>query len=144
MNKITSFSGEFDFLSNFYPCKIEFEDEVYPSVEHAFQAAKTTSPSARQKILEAGTSGKAKQIGRTVPLRPYWDLSKITYMREFLRQKFEKPELRNALLATGDAEIIEGNNWNDTFWGVCKGKGLNHLGKLLMEIRSKILSETSA
>ena len=42
------------------------------------------------------------------------------------------------LLDTGDTELIEGNNWHDTFWGVCKGKGQNNLGKILMEVRKDI------
>jgi predicted NAD-dependent protein-ADP-ribosyltransferase YbiA (DUF1768 family) len=44
------------------------------------------------------------------------------------------------LLETGDAELIEGNDWGDTFWGVCGGKGNNFLGKLLMEVRKELRS----
>jgi hypothetical protein len=49
-------------------------------------------------------------------------------------------EMLNRLLNTGDEELVEGNTWNDTFWGCTRKtdgawKGNNMLGKLLMEIR---------
>ena len=46
-------------------------------------------------------------------------------------------DLRSLLVATGDRELIEGNTWGDTFWGVDKntGQGENHLGRILMELR---------
>ena len=47
-------------------------------------------------------------------------------------------DLKEKLLATGDAELIEGNTWNDTYWGVCRGKGKNHLGKIIMEVREAL------
>ena len=59
-------------------------------------------------------------------------------MRDLLRNKFSEPDLAARLLATGSTELIEGNNWNDTFWGVCRGRGRNMLGQLLMEVREEI------
>lgn len=55
-----------------------------------------------------------------------------------MRVKFRNPELRDKLVATGDAEIVEGNWWGDKFWGVCRGVGENHLGKILMRIRTEL------
>jgi predicted NAD-dependent protein-ADP-ribosyltransferase YbiA (DUF1768 family) len=49
-------------------------------------------------------------------------------MKELLKIKFENFELCKKLLATGEEELVEGNYWNDTYWGVCKGIGENHLG----------------
>ena len=46
--------------------------------------------------------------------------------------------LKEMLLLTGDQEIIEENYWGDTFWGVCRGKGQNHLGKILMKVRDEL------
>jgi hypothetical protein len=46
--------------------------------------------------------------------------------------------LKQLLLATGDKELIEGNTWGDTFWGVCNGIGQNHLGKILMAKRTEL------
>lgn len=61
-------------------------------------------------------------------------------MEACLRSKFNNPEMRARLLATGDADIYEGNKWNDHFWGVdlLSGYGQNKLGKLLMKIRAEI------
>jgi hypothetical protein len=42
------------------------------------------------------------------------------------------------LLDTSDKVLIEENNWNDTFWGVCNGVGENNLGRLLMQVRGEI------
>lgn len=55
--------------------------------------------------------------------------------------KFAIPELKEMLLATGDEELVEGNYWHDTIWGVCDGVGENHLGKMLMEIREDLRNE---
>jgi predicted NAD-dependent protein-ADP-ribosyltransferase YbiA (DUF1768 family) len=59
-------------------------------------------------------------------------------METLLRQKFAHPELRAKLKETNDAELVEGNWWGDRFWGVCRGEGENHLGKLLMKIRAEL------
>ena len=59
-----------------------------------------------------------------------------------MKQKFTKhKDLKEKLLATGDAYLEETNHWHDTFWGVCKGKGQNHLGKILMEVREELKRE---
>jgi len=132
---INSFSGKYGFLSNFYPCVVTFEGKSYPSTEHAFQAAKTYNPIERNLIALAKTPADAKKLGRKAQLRPDWEQVKDDVMRELLWQKFQITEMRYRLLDTGDAELIEGNHWNDTYWGVCDGKGANRLGQLLMEVR---------
>ena len=136
---IDRFDGKYAFLSNFYDSNIyDAEGNVYPTVEHYFQAMKTTDANLRKQIATAETPGRAKRMGRRVDLRPDWQIIKIKVMREALIQKFSEPELRNQLIATGDATLIEGNWWHDTFWGMCDGIGENHLGKLLMEIREEL------
>ena len=86
------------------------------------------------------SGGQAKRLGKRVELRPDWEDVKIDIMRQVLKSKFtQNPELKAKLIATGDAELIEGNNWNDRFWGVCNGKGQNHLGRLLMELRAELV-----
>jgi len=59
-------------------------------------------------------------------------------MTDLVRQKFSNPQLAKQLLDTKDFELIEGNTWGDTFWGVCSGKGQNNLGKILMQIRNEL------
>lgn len=133
---IESFSGPYRFLSNFYPSEIEYEGLVYPTVEHAFQAAKTVEHGARMYIARCQTPGDAKRAGRGLKLREGWDDIRIAVMLELLLQKFRPGSALAAQLAeTGDAKLVEGNTWHDRFWGVCDGEGLNMLGILLMGVR---------
>lgn len=59
-------------------------------------------------------------------------------MEDLLREKFQRKDLKQKLLDTGDAELIEGNTWGDTYWGMVGNKGHNHLGRLLMKVREEI------
>ena len=140
---IDRFDGKFAFLSNYYDSPCEFEGIIYPTVEHAFQAAKTLNQLARQRIAAAPTPGQAKRMGRKVQLREDWELVKTDVMRECLKSKFSNPVLKTQLLATKDATLIEGTTWHDRCWGICtcpecKGAGENRLGKLLMELREEL------
>ena len=133
---ITSFNGPYRFLSNFWPCNVMWQDVNFTSVEAAYQAAK--SPWKRDwHWIAAMPPGDAKRAGRQVQMRSDWDQIKLDVMRDLISQKFAEPSLRRKLMATGEAELIEGNYWGDTYWGVCRGVGQNHLGKLLMAERSK-------
>ena len=138
MNKrIESFDGEWRWLSNFWPVKIVMYGIEYNSVENAYQASKELNPEMRLKYKNI-SPGKSKRLGRNAQLRPDWNERKLEFMEELLRRKFAHPELRSKLLMTGDAQIIEGNAWHDTFWGVCNGIGQNNLGKIIMKIRSEL------
>lgn len=135
---IVSFAGSYRFLSNFFPAPVMFEDHEYPTVEHAFQAAKTTSEKERRAIRSQSTPGRAKAHGRKVELREDWERVKLDIMYQLVRFKFEtNPELCAKLLAT-KGQLVEGNYWHDTFWGVCEGEGHNHLGKILMRVRDEL------
>lgn len=136
--KIDSFTGPYRFLSNFFPCPISYQAILYNSVEHAYQAAKTRDQQARIDIAGALTPGIAKRMGRLVKLRPDWDLVKLDVMKELLLKKFSHGSLRQLLLDTGNAELVEGNGWGDRFWGRVAGQGHNHLGRLLMEVREEV------
>lgn len=137
---INKFDSDYIFLSNFFPCVIIGEDEIiYPSVEHYFQAQKTKDLKKRQKIAKAETPGKAKRMGRRVDLRSDWENVKDEVMLFAVRQKFKDPVLATLLLNTGDEELVEGNYWGDTYWGVDVNKGgENHLGKILMQVRIEL------
>lgn len=137
--KIISFQGEYRFLSNFWPVNVVLGDILFSSVEHAYQAGKTDDINERYKIRDLATPGQAKRAGKKLKLRSNWDDNlKWNLMYYLVFQKFKNTELREKLIATGDAEIIEGNTWGDTYWGVCNGVGKNHLGKILMLLRMKI------
>ena len=137
---IDRFSGEYRWLSNFSPVKIKFEDIIYPSVENAYQAAKTLSVSDREKISKVSASN-AKRLGRLVKIRNDWDTIKLAVMENLLREKFSNHIYKKLLLSTRNAILIEGNYWNDTFWGICNNKGQNHLGKLIMKIRNEYINQ---
>lgn len=134
--KIESFSGDYAFLSNFYPCLVPFEGIEYPTAEHAFQAAKTLDLAKRQEIAALPTPAEAKRAGRKLQLRPGWERVKFRMMNQIVDNKFTwNPDLRQLLIKTKGSELIEGNDWNDTFWGVCDGAGENRLGRILMGTR---------
>lgn len=136
---IDEFRGEYKWLSNFWRDGFQFEGKTWPSSEHAFQAMKTTDERDREEIRHAETPGKAKRLGMKVKLRPGWDDMRVDVMRKILEAKFtHSDDLKRRLLETGDAQLIEGNTWGDTFWGMCDGRGQNWLGVLLMELREKL------
>lgn len=134
---VTAFRGYYRFLSNFYSAPVKFDDDWYNSSEHAYQAAKTMDRTMRAIISRQPTAGAAKSLGKSVRLRDDWEQVKIDVMLEILRSKFRSGELRQALEATGNMTLVEGNTWGDTFWGVCEGEGENWLGKCLMQVREE-------
>lgn len=139
MSPITEFSGEYRWLSNFWPVEIVRADGIaYPSAEHAYVAAKILDLPTRRALAAMASAGQVKRAGRALELRSDWDKVKQTEMLSILRLKFQQPGLAERLRATGSAELIEGNTWGDTYWGVCCGKGQNILGKLLMRVRSEL------
>lgn len=142
-------------MSNFYPCQIEYEGLVYPSVENAYQAAKVNNPEDRKKFINI-TPGKSKKLGNQVlhwqNLREQldkcegyldWHLKKLDVMEKLLRIKFKDQVLAKSLVDTYPETLIEGNTWGDTFWGTVDGIGKNNLGNLLMKIRKEIVDEKS-
>jgi ribA/ribD-fused uncharacterized protein len=131
------------FLSNFWPALVVYDGETYATVEHAYQAAKTLNLDVRRSIREAPSAAAAKKKGhalRGAGLRPDWADVKLEVMEGLLRQKFAHADLRAMLLETAPKRLVEGNTWGDTYWGMVKGVGSNHLGELLMRIRAEIVA----
>lgn len=142
---INTFKGPHFFLSNFFtPAPVVLDGERYATTEHAYQAAKTLDQEERAAIRHASTAGQAKKLGKRVTLRSDWASVKDEVMLDLCRQKFREPELRKLLLDTGEQELVEGNYWNDVYWGVCNGVGENKLGKTLMQIRDEIRKQGTA
>jgi ribA/ribD-fused uncharacterized protein len=114
---------------------------MYPTVEHAYQAAKFEDR-WRPIIKRAPTPGEAKRAARVnlSLVRRDWEEVKLEVMRKLLVQKFSEPGLRSRLCATGNAVLVEGNTWDDVYWGVSMktGIGRNMLGRLLMGIRAEV------
>lgn len=155
---IDSFRGEYRFLSNFYPVPVTWRGRTAPSSEHHYMAAKALpSPDGPEPLIGSedaeaiyacATPGKAKRLGRQVVLRDGWDAEeKFAVMRSVLEAKFTDPTLREALLGTGEALLVEGNTWHDQCWGDCSCPthqavpGANHLGRTLMAVRSRLRGE---
>lgn len=140
--KILGFFGPFRFLSNFFVFEggVCYEDLFYPSVEHAYQAAKWPY-NMRDQFLDV-TAGKAKHLGKEAPKfnQKKWDKNKVALMSALCRQKFtNNGRMRRMLLMTEDCLLEERNSWHDTFWGTdVDGNGENQLGKILMNIRHDI------
>ena len=147
---INSFKGKNRFLSNFYASRIEFRFPIFPpsfhvvspvlavanTVEHGYQASKSVHLDEAFAILTISTPGKAKRGGRNCVMRSDWEDVKLSVMHSLVWNKFKTHEdLRQLLLDTDGHELVEGNTWGDTFWGVCNGVGENHLGKILMDVR---------
>lgn len=145
--KILGFQGPHRFLSNFWPAEVKFAGHVYPTVEHAYQAAKSLDETYRAQFRSPLLPpGMAKRLARTVKLRPNWNDIKVETMTCLVMQKFDisgvgrlvraqRQELVDQLKATGESYLEETNTWKDTFWGVCNGKGENRLGLILMNVR---------
>jgi N-glycosidase YbiA len=135
------FRGKYNFLSNFYPCQVEYEGMTYSTVEHAYQAAKFDDDELKKEIKNAETPGKSKRLAREYSehIRNDWNKIKVSVMYELLCEKFMKNETLKQKLINIDEPIVEHNVWNDTFWGVCDGNGKNTLGKLLEKIKNEIL-----
>lgn len=142
---ISSFTGKYFFLSNFYMCSIPYKGITYPSTEHAYVAAKSDDSRDHEYIATIPTAGKVKQYGRRLKLIPNWDNLRVPIMKDIVQIKFDVYEdLCAALLSTGTTELVEGNYWGDTFWGQSPvGTGDNNLGKILMEIRNEKLHRLS-
>lgn len=160
---ITSFTGDYAWLSNFWPWvkrggtwvrqagtpdtdELYIDGQLWPSVEHYFQAMKVPQAQhhVRERIRAMSHPTGAKRLGRQVQLREGWEDIKIAVMRRALRVKFaDGTPLARALLATGSAPLIEGNDYHDIVWGVCTcrahgGRGLNYLGLLLQRVREEL------
>ena len=134
---IVRFAGPYRFLSNFFARPLLWEGKRFPTAEHAYQAAKCSRSHEFEMIRNAPSPGAAKRMGRKIAIRNDWEAVKEKVMLSVVRAKFEDAYLRRLLTATGTAALIEGNEWGDRFWGVCRGEGENRLGKILMKVRSE-------
>ncbi len=136
--KVEDAYGEF---SNHSAHPIVLHSKTWPTAEHYFQAQKFPGTQQEEKIRLEPSSQIAAQMGRdrSFPMRADWETAKENLMKEALRAKFTQyPALKDLLLATGDAQIVE-HAANDGYWGDgADGQGKNRLGMLLMELRNEL------
>lgn len=133
-----------EFLSNFHPSTVLFEGQLYPTVEHAYQASKTLDSNIREIIRKSKSPADAKKLGRAITLRQDWMDVRVNIMRNLIREKFQNPFLQHLLLLTGSKQLIHENRWNDRFWGVVNGEGENWLGRIMEEVRKEIQADIDA
>jgi ribA/ribD-fused uncharacterized protein len=143
-NKIAGFVAEYRWLSNYFPCRVEWEGRVYGSSEAAYHSGKY--PVADRDVFTRLDPDPARKLSR---VKPYdtaaWELRKVRTMREVIWAKFsQNPELAQKLLATGDRYLEETNWWGEKIWGVYQGEGQNLLGIILMDARARLAKERVA
>jgi len=134
------YMGKYYALDNFSAFAIEWRTELWPTLEHAYQAEKTDDERIRRTIKEALSAHDAKQIGRSVStsksLRKDWGGVKKPMMKALMMCKAEQhPYIRKTLVQSKGLILIE-DSPTDSFWG--RGpdwKGENTVGELWMEIR---------
>lgn len=139
-----AFRGDKFFLSNMYKAPVTYHGVTYLCSEVAFQAQKCADDAERESLIALNDPFKVKKAAFKVKKRDDWDDVKVGIMREIVYAKFsQNPDLAEKLLATGDEHLAEENKWNDRFWGTVNGEGENHLGKILMEVRTAIREATA-
>ena len=130
-------------FSNFAPFPFRLKDRTWPTSEHYFQAQKFAGTPHEEEVRRATSPMVAARMGRSRkrPLRKDWERMKDGIMLEALRAKFEQhPDLKQLLLDTGDATLVEHTS-KDRYWADGgDGTGLNRLGLLLMQVRSELRS----
>lgn len=132
------FRNEYWFLSNMFPCELQVNGLTFTCAESCFQSFKTTDPEERKRFQNLN-GFDAKKLGRKIKLRPDWNDIRIDVMKAVIKVKFKQhPELTKKLISIKEP-IVEDNTWNDTFWGVCNGKGANNLGKILESVRDSLM-----
>lgn len=135
--------NEYGEFSNFFRQGFHLDGKFWPTSEHYYQAQKFAGTEHEDFIRQLKTPREAADAGRDPerPLRADWELVKVAVMKTGVLAKFQSYGLRDRLLATGDAELVEGSN-SDFYWGRgADGTGLNMLGKVLMEVREELKHE---
>lgn len=145
MSKTINFyrtSGPYGCFSNFSKHPVEVAGKVWPTSEHYFQAMKFPGTEIEELIRHAPSAMIAANMGRSrsYPLRLDWEEVKDDIMYEVVLAKFTQHKaLREVLLGTGDATLVE-HTANDSYWGDNgDGTGKNMLGQILMKVRAELV-----
>lgn len=141
---VHGFFGPFRFLSNFHMVNVEWSGIIFPSTEHAYQAAKFSDPCVWRVFAELKKPAEAKRLAKGIELHPEWHSRiKFEVMYELTKKKYARDPLRKMLLDTGEMYLEETNHWGDTCWGVCDGVGDNALGHILMMVRDELRASSN-
>jgi ribA/ribD-fused uncharacterized protein len=142
--KVDSFTGYFEFLHNNFLSPIYYEGSLYPSVTHAYHAARSRDEQTKNAILNADSFQTVAKIARRIEDPEGWSLTRTSIMERLVRDKFRRSrELQEKLKATEKRELLmtyDEETPGNFFWGTVKEKGQNQLGRILMKIRNDLLS----
>ncbi len=128
---------------------IEINGVLYPTVEHAYQCARYTDKNIIDEIIKATSPVKAWQTStkyKHLQIPEFKnDEYKLNIMKNLMRLKMEQhDEVRQALIDSGDLQIVKHIVTyppGDGFWDDgTDGRGLNHIGKMWMEIRKTLVA----
>ncbi len=137
------YEREFYVLSNFSSFQVQWRDRLWPTSEHAYQAAHffETAPELAKAIADAPSAHQAFKIAKANADKApsNWDDIKIDIMEEICRAKLSQHDyVRRKLLQTGDMDIVE-DSPKDSFWGWGPDRsGRNELGKIWMRLRDEL------
>ncbi len=133
--------GVYGCFSNFAPYPIKLKGKVWPTSEHYFQAQKFADTEHEEAIRLVKSPMIAARMGRSRarPLRQDWEQVKDDLMYQAVLAKFNQhADIREILLGTGDALLIE-HTRRDAYWGDGgDGHGQNKLGQILMKVREQL------
>ncbi len=128
-------------FSNFSNHSLFIEGRLWQTSEHYYQTQKFNDEVLRNQIYHAPSPMTAKNIANAhrADSKHDWKDSKQAVMYKALQHKFDQHEsLKNLLLATKEREIYEYSE-QDRYWGDNgTGEGQNHLGKIIMRLRSEL------
>ena len=137
-------SGNYVFDS-YAPFQIEWRGKLWPTAEHAFQAAHffDTNPELAEQVRLTKSPREADDFANENKQfdDPNWREKRVAIMEEIVRAKHDQHQLiQDTLRETGNKPIVETND-NDAFWGWgSDGNGENTLGKIWMKLRDEVTS----
>lgn len=144
-SRIAFYIGEYDIFDNLSAFAIVWKGKLWPTLEHAYQAAKFEDESIITQIQNATSAHGSKEISHKFLKegngRKDWQDNKVAVMRELIRLKADQhPHVMEKLLETKGQALVE-DSPTDSFWG----RGPNHdgenwAGKLWMEYRDELLA----
>src|ERR1043165_1067655 len=110
--------GEYGWLSNMTEVPIPYKGKLFRSVENAYMWEKAPHLIDWLDFCLNNPPNICKKESKKLPIREDWEAVKLKIMYDLLWLKFGQEPFKGKLLATGNQNIIEGNYWKNTFWGM--------------------------
>ena len=130
------------YLSLYYKAPFSLDGFEWQTVMHYMSASKflTTDPEYAEVIRTTENSAMAKSKGRNKSHKIDEDWNELVALKRALQAKFNQNEkLAEKLIETDFKKMFEFENPKDSFYGIgLDGKGENHFGKFLTEIRNDL------